>query len=216
MWALKASWWFQLCSKVNTNCWESSAIKRQHAGNYVRYTWEEMLRVCMTEIYIKWHFTLESLQLWPHSPSLHINGQLIGYFCTRSEATIWPRRRQPVLDGPGHKAFKANWLIALSGPFPVPSLWPDASEAQMAPRSRPHQHSLHSKPINFTNTEVLTHGCLMSTTSLLSPLQRMKDAGVEINILFCEKMPASGDIMVTLTDGLIDSKVLKYIEWVWC
>lgn len=39
--------------------------------------------------------------------------------------------------GPGHKALKANWLIALSSPFPVPSFWPSASEAQMAARMEP-------------------------------------------------------------------------------
>lgn len=65
----------------------------------------------------------------------HTGSYSMGYFRARSAATIWLRQRQPALNRPGHEALKANWLIALSSPSPVPSLlaesrvkhkwWPD-------------------------------------------------------------------------------------------
>lgn len=73
-----------------------------------------MLTVCLWCMLI---CTFMPVQLWPHLSSLHIITHLIGYFCAQSEATIWLHRRQPVLDRPGHKALKANWLIALAVHF---------------------------------------------------------------------------------------------------
>lgn len=127
------------------------------------------------------HFTFKSPPLWPHISSLHINSHLIGYFCAQSGATIWLHRRQPVLDGPGHKALKANWLIALSSPFPVPSFWPSASEAQMAAGWSLHQHLQHSELINFTNRDdsLVSSRAQMSDEHHFTSQPTSKDEGRE-------------------------------------
>lgn len=135
-----------------------------------------------------------------------LNVYCIGYFCAQSEATIWLQRRQPVLGRPGHKALKANWLIALSSSFPMPSFWPNLSEAQMAARSSLYQHLPHLKLINFTNKD----GTLISSHAQMSDeyhftLQpssdwRMKHVWWERNIFHWEgkKLSKTGRSLIFL------------------
>lgn len=146
-------------------------------------TWPQRNVPCSSERHVCWLWLYDaklircfrSLQLWPHISSLHIITHLTGYFCARSEATIWLRRRQPVLDRPGHKALKANWLIALAVHFQCHLFgltqvkhkwWPDPVCTNIC--------RTWSRLISQTKTarvQVPTHRCLMSATSLLSPLQ---------------------------------------------
>lgn len=151
-----ASWsqqWPQLCIRVSTIGRGLPIIKRQHAANDARDTNQDVSDVS-TEKSTSCDISPSCACISDHISQVHTSTHIWrGYFCARSEATIWLHRRQPDLDGPGHKALKANWLIALSSPFPVPCFWPDASEAQMAARSSLHQRLQHSKLINFTNKD---------------------------------------------------------------
>lgn len=95
--------------------------------------------------------------------------------------------------GPGHEAFKANWLMARSGAVTLPSLWTGASGAQPVDTSSLERHSAVLEADEFHKqkpppSSLFTRRCLMSTTSLLGPLEKMKDAETAVNILLVQRM----------------------------